>query len=280
MQLVDRGFSKYPLYLMLMANLIEILPGRIVNVVLKKHPNKNKNTLFFFHGVGGRSAQWRYQIEYFAQDYNIVAMDYLGHGESLKPIAASYDFTSISADAQVVFQRYKTQNNFIVGHSYGGAIAVDIAAKQANITKIVLLAPLPYRLRIPFRRLLYLPDIQLQFLRTILITPIYKRLLDSKTHTDLLITEMRSNLSNPIYVIKNTLLGIKDMPKIDLSLIQQPTLLLVSPIDPIIRMQQIQTFYQALPHVNLQLIHNAKHLMMLEKPAEINQLIAEFLKEK
>lgn len=265
-----------------MQNLIEIRPDRYVNIVNIKH---NSNcTLFFFHGVGGRSAQWRYQIETFAKRYSIIAMDYLGHGNSLKPIlkkdTALYDFETISADAQAVFNHYKTQHNFVIGHSYGGAIALHLAAHQADIDKIILLAPLPFNLKIPLRPLLYLPDSWLQFLRTLMAKQVYKHLFNAATNPEIIQSEMQQNASNPIYVLKKTLLGIAHMPKIDLSTIRQPVLIIASLKDLLIKLNSIKGFYAQLPNVQFKIITNANHLMMLEQPEEINQIIASFLKAK
>ncbi|CAN5267298.1 hypothetical protein BH10PSE19_BH10PSE19_00700 [soil metagenome] len=265
-----------------MQNLIEIRPGRYVNIINIKH--NSDCTLFFFHGVGGRSAQWRYQIAFFAKRYSIIAMDYLGHGNSLKPKPQNntslYNFEAMSADVQAVFNRYKTQHNFVMGHSYGGAVALHLASQQADIEKIILLAPLPYNLKIPLRPLLYLPNSWLQLVRILLAKQVYKRLFNTDTNPELILTEMHNNAANPIYAIKNMLLGIAHMPIIDLSTIRQSILIIASPDDQIISLQDIKNFYTQLPNSQFKIIKKVNHLMMLEKPEIINQLIDNFLKEK
>ncbi len=43
-------------------------------------PERPSHTILFIHGFGGRSGQWRSQMEQFAGENRVVAIDLRGHG--------------------------------------------------------------------------------------------------------------------------------------------------------------------------------------------------------
>lgn len=77
--------------------------------------------LFFIHGVGGSSALWYYQIQYFLeQGFEIVAPDLYGHGYSDAPRSQSaYSFYELAEDTLAIFDKYCKKRNILIGHSYG-----------------------------------------------------------------------------------------------------------------------------------------------------------------
>lgn len=77
--------------------------------------------MFMLHGVGGSVDVWNLQINYFEKlNYEIVAMDFIGHGLSSSPLEPkAYMFKEISEDVLAVFDRFRKTQNIVVGHSYG-----------------------------------------------------------------------------------------------------------------------------------------------------------------
>ena len=86
-----------------------------------KQSPQTKNTAFLLHGVGGETKVWLHQIVLLNYlGLNIVTMDFIGHGRSDAPAhEEAYHFSEISEDVLQLFDRYKTQYNVIIGHSYG-----------------------------------------------------------------------------------------------------------------------------------------------------------------
>lgn len=77
--------------------------------------------IFFIHGVGGSSDIWNNQIDYFSSlNYEVVAPDLIGHGFSDAPKdQRSYHFDEIAKDILNIFDSRCSDNNVVVGHSYG-----------------------------------------------------------------------------------------------------------------------------------------------------------------
>jgi len=54
---------------------------------------------------------------------NVVALDFVGHGQSPESeIASDYETEAIVDDLEAVFDKNHTETNIIVGHSYGTSI--------------------------------------------------------------------------------------------------------------------------------------------------------------
>ncbi|MCZ2126267.1 MAG: alpha/beta fold hydrolase [Anaerolineales bacterium] len=104
-------------------------------------PPSPQNTLVFIHGFGGKAEQWQYQMQKFAMDNRVVALDMRGHGLSDKP-SSGYDMERIQLDIETALTQLKVSAPFIlIGHSYGGAIVTEYAVNRPeNVEKLILIA--------------------------------------------------------------------------------------------------------------------------------------------
>jgi long-chain acyl-CoA synthetase len=109
--------------------------------LIEVSPEAPEQTLLFLHGFGGTGAQWRYQIEAFAERNRVLAPDLRGHGGSSRA-RSGYEMTSLLGDLeQVLAARGVTEPLVVVGHSFGGAIAVEFALRHPDqVSRLVLIA--------------------------------------------------------------------------------------------------------------------------------------------
>jgi long-chain acyl-CoA synthetase len=122
----------------------ELRPGRDARVVLSAidiSPENPDRTLVFLHGFGGRAAQWRYQLTHFSDRYRTIAPDLRGHGISDAP-AAGYDLETLLSDLEGLLRQLEVPRTFVlVGHSFGGALAIEYALRNpARVSHLVLIA--------------------------------------------------------------------------------------------------------------------------------------------
>jgi len=81
------------------------------------------------HTSGGNSAQWRVLMEMLAPSFRVSAPDFYGDGKS-PPLQEDREFEA-DHDVQLIQPLLDKSAPFhVVGHSYGGAIAVRIALLQ------------------------------------------------------------------------------------------------------------------------------------------------------
>ncbi len=262
---------------------VELRPGRKCYIL--QCSAQSPITLFFVHGAGGRSEQWREQIKFFQNKYNLLAFDFLGLGKSDKPKPTHsdpviYSFHEFSTDLQIIFDRYRTEQNIILGHSYGGALAAYLVAHNSStIQKLVLSSPLPLLSKFKISKLFNLPSFILEWLQPHL-TKIFMRLAyQPYANRELMANEITAANRNKMYVIRALTRAMQHIPQIDLKQIQQPCLVLLSKDDRVISAQQSFEYYRQLPHVEFKYITQARHMLILEQPDVVNYYIQEFIEK-
>lgn len=259
---------------------IEIRPGRILNVRIYRRADAD-TTAFLIHGLGGRGDQWREQIDLLKQNYTLIIPDLLGHGKSEKPRPDKtnyYSFPELEQDIQELFNRYAGPNNIIFGHSYGGALTAALAINnQKKINRICLVTPLPCVPSFVVPLVYRLPLFMMEWLRPLLEKKFQSLAFDPGTSSELIDCEMRAAQANPMYVIKGMVTGMRDIPALDMRLLNLPAMVLMGENDKLV-LPALQTqFYQALPQRQIVTIQHASHMVNLEKPQHTNRYITEFL---
>jgi pimeloyl-ACP methyl ester carboxylesterase len=261
-----------------MENRIEIRPGRTINLRVIQHPTSDK-TAFLIHGLGGRGEQWRFQLDLLKQDYTLIIPDLYGNGKSDKPKPDNntYTFTEFDKDISVLFNKYASNDNIVMGHSYGGTFATSLTIKNQNkISKLILIAPVPCAPSLSLPLMYRLPAPLLQLFRPLLEKEFQKAAFDPSTNPELVAEEMRANLTNPMYVISAMVAGMKDIPTTDATTLTTPTLMLTGQHDQLIPPSVSTDYYRALPHHEFHSIDHAAHLIQLEQPAATNDLLRRF----
>lgn len=101
----------------------------------------NAPHVLFVHGLGGSLTSWSLNLPAFADKFRICALDLVGAGSSDKP---DRDY-SVTALADFLIQFLDAlgpdwQEVHIVGHSLGGAVALDVANRhQQRVQRLVLI---------------------------------------------------------------------------------------------------------------------------------------------
>jgi long-chain acyl-CoA synthetase len=132
---------------------------RIHLSVIDIFPEHASQTVVFLHGYGGQAIQWRYQLDEFSNSNRVIAIDLRGHGQSDKPLG-NYQMSQITEDIELVLSQLDVEEKFIlVGHSFGGAMATEIAFRHPErINNLILIATAgEFELNPFYRFLLQLP---------------------------------------------------------------------------------------------------------------------------
>jgi len=92
------------------------------------------------HGLEG--LQWGELHKGLATDHTVYAVEHVGSGES-SGIEELYDFWDLVGHYEEAFDELGLERTALVGHSFGGMVAAEIAAQlRRRVTDLVLLAPL------------------------------------------------------------------------------------------------------------------------------------------
>src|SRR5262245_53459226 len=91
---------------------------------------------------------WRELIERLRPDYRLLAVDLLGYGDSAMPRGPgchlrdeAHHVQSVLAHALEPGERFH-----LIGHSFGGMIALQIAARTSRVRSLALFEPIDFEL--------------------------------------------------------------------------------------------------------------------------------------
>jgi len=255
----------------------EIREGR--HLALYSFSSDSDRTIFFIHGAGGRADQWKNQIDHFNDEYEIVAFDLLGHGRSPMP-KKGYGFNALVTDASAIFELYKKKNNIIIGHSYGVALALHLAAqKQSEIQKLVLIganAPRPFS----GSGIWKLPAFILEWMRPKFSNGFVKGAFHPDTNPEFIEKERSISDKNPMIMMKRLINGMKEVPDLDLAAIQIPTLVINGEADGLTPVSGARELASLLPDAELIVVEKASHLVIMEQSEKVNEIIRNFITHK
>jgi len=100
-------------------------------------------TLVFVIAWIGTAEFWVYQVNYFSQNFKMVAVDMRGSGESDKP-ADNYTLDLYVDDLNSIIEELQEKNIVLVGESMGASIAIKYVTKYpGKVSKLVLMSGTP-----------------------------------------------------------------------------------------------------------------------------------------
>ena len=92
------------------------------------------------HGLAGSSRTWRAVMPTLAANYDVIAPDLLGHGESAKPMG-DYSLGAHASGLRDLLDALGVAKATIVGHSFGGGVAMQLAYQHPDrCDRLVLVA--------------------------------------------------------------------------------------------------------------------------------------------
>lgn len=226
--------------------------------------------VLFCHGSGGRHHHWAYQIKGLkGKGINPLAVDLPGHSRS-----KGLPFNKINnyRDWLRCFARAAALDQFIVaGHSMGGAIALSYALEFPDEVAGLILVGSGGRLRV-------LPAL-LEALKDGTVPPSFADYLYSPNTADGLVENGKKEIAETaasIYYADLTACDKFDvmdsLPNID-----KPVLIICGGEDRLTPVKYSTYLQQALPKAELVIIDGAGHMVMLEKPDEVNSAIIAFV---
>lgn len=94
--------------------------------------------LLFLHGSGCDSDDWTPVLRALPPTLRTICMDFRGHGRSDTP-PAPFTLHDLADDVLALIQHLRRPAAILVGHSLGGMVAMDLAARSSLVSEIILL---------------------------------------------------------------------------------------------------------------------------------------------
>ncbi len=231
----------------------------------------NRRTLLFLHGAGGSHHTFRDQWAGLKGSARLVIPDLPGHAGS-----GGRPFESIAESAGWVrdFAGQMGLSNFVlVGHSMGGAIALQTALDKVPGIDALVLVGTGARLKISPA---IFEGIALRYKE--FAPELVEWMMSPETSSDLRDDVLRDVLSTraETYLADFRACNAFDvMPR--LGEIRVPTLVVNGDADRLTPLKYGEYLATNIAGAVLKIMHGAGHLAMLERPSELNAVITSFL---
>jgi pimeloyl-ACP methyl ester carboxylesterase len=230
------------------------------------------------HGWCCDHAYFAPQFEHFARGGNrVVAVDLRGHGRSDKP-RQTYTMQVFADDLAWMCERLDLANPLVVGHSMGGIVAFDLAARYPDLPSSV--AMLDAAVVLPSAARAAMPTF-LEELRG----PDYQKVLSRYVAGSLFIPTddqerkqriLRSMSSAPQHVVVSAFEGLRDYdPAEATGGLAVPAVYIAA--DELQPRSDMARFHELAPQILYGKTVGSGHFCQLEVPGQVNAMIDRFL---
>ncbi len=242
--------------------------------------------IVFLHGMGGALSAWKREREFFHKlGLSTIAVDLRGHGHSSRSDDESfYDFGKFAADVLRVMKVEGFKKYVVVGHCFGGMIAMTLEGMFPGSCDLLVLVDTSHK---PPRLLRRIP--KAKYFRK-LLGLLAKFSTDARIHghedfekfigtsdydliriaSDILHTSLRSYL-----LMWEKVMGY-DASDL-LNNIKVPTLIVDGEDDSIFPPRAAEELKERIKHSELDLIPAANHILIINNPEDLNEIIKKFL---
>jgi pimeloyl-ACP methyl ester carboxylesterase len=107
--------------------------GEHVTHYLEWGDRSNTRVLLLLHGFRGHAHWWDFVAPWFAKDHRVMAIDFGGMGDS--SVRLKYSRADFVAEVHAMLQMIGPKEVTLVGHSFGGRIAVFVAHEYPQLLK-------------------------------------------------------------------------------------------------------------------------------------------------
>lgn len=227
--------------------------------------------IVFLHGVGSDKSVWRPQLEHFGTSRRAIAFDYPGYGESDLVDGATRD--DFAASILAAMSALGIGRAHVCGLSLGGVVAIAMHAAASNRCASLIIAD----------SFAVHPQGQAIYDRSVAASHDMRGLAEARVGALLVSDERRAEVIETMAAIDPDAyrIGAKAVWLADqrerAAAIRVPTLILVGDADAITPPALSEELNAMIPGSRLEVIHDASHLANLDKPAEFNRAVDDFL---
>ncbi|MCX5890277.1 MAG: alpha/beta fold hydrolase [Deltaproteobacteria bacterium] len=234
--------------------------------------------LLFIHGLGGKAASWRFQLEALSNNYRVLAMDLRGHGQSGYRAVEPICIPAFADDVVALMAKLGLEQAHICGLSMGGMIALEIFARYAHKVKSLILADTTAFFPPPQGReelLGHFDRLEMASWAALLAGRILRREAPAELRQEVI--QMLAANRRALYRQGLIATFDRDYRRV-LPLIDLPTLILVGEEDRATPIGYAEYLQANIRGSVLQVIPQAAHLANLENPAAFNRQVSAHLK--
>lgn len=220
--------------------------------------------LVLLHGGLSDSTSWAFQQPVMAAAYRTLAFDRRGHGRA-PDTEAPFDYEDMADETIAFLEDVVGEPAHLVGWSDGGNVALLVSSKRPHLVRrqVLISANFHHNGLVPGFELPDDPDHE----ALAMMKAGYEAVAPDPSHW-------------PVFFAKSVE-NIRTRPTLtpsDLANVTTPTLVLAGD-DDIIEHSHTVELFESLPDAQLAIVPGTSHVLVMEKPDLVNQLILAFLAE-
>ncbi|HEX9949716.1 MAG TPA: alpha/beta hydrolase [Thermodesulfobacteriota bacterium] len=228
------------------------------------------DSLVFIHGAGGNQTFWRNQMDYFKRAFNVIIMELPGHGAAPGP--GAQEIKGYALWIKCALDELKLSSPFVIGHSMGGAIAMDLAVRFPALPKGLVLVSTGARLRT-------VPDIlngiKQAFPETVKL--ICERSFAQDAPEELRRFAVAEMMKNPPHLLHGDFSACDRFDIMEqVQNIGSPTLVICGDQDILTPIKHSRFLADKIAGAHLEIVEKAGHRVMTEQPEEFNKRLEAF----
>lgn len=239
-------------------------------------------TVLLLHGLGSCKTDWQPQIKALTHHYRVIAPDLRGHGATDKP-SGGYNIPQFAADVFNLLDALGCQQVHMIGLSLGGMITLEFATRypqRLHSITIINATPSVVLDNWQIRRFFW---VRLLMIRLFGPASLGRKIAQYNFPAPAQAEQRRqaekqfgSNNKAAYFHSTKALLNWDIRPR--LAYIPCPLLAISSDMDytPVATKQAL---VDAVPNGKLHVIHNARHLLPMEHPGELNAVLLDWLQQ-
>ncbi len=245
--------------------------------------------VILIHGLMDSALNWSKNIDALAESHRVWAIDLIGFGFSSRVTEPTYSLKYFARTVREFIDAQGIERANIVGHSLGGAVALELAHDYpARVDKLVLIAPGTYLVNLPLAlnlaaRVPYVP----RALVGMAVTSNHARMSawrNALGNPDRLDPKEARKYARPLRVkgTADALVAMAASPResdlpAGLKQIDAPTLILWGDKDIAVPVEHGEYHERHLPNAEFVILEGAGHTPQVEYPDVVNRLALEFL---
>ena len=236
--------------------------------------------LLFLHGLGGSMRDWEPQVAAFSPKYRMIRVDVRGHGVSDKP-KGKYEVEDFTSDAIAVLRAAGVDRAHIVGISMGGMIALQLAVDAPAMVRSLVLVNTGPEVK-PENAAERLALWQRRFLTRFMSMEKFADILAGRLFPDPGQEAMRAEFhrrwaANDPAAYRQSYLALLRWSVADrIHAIRTPTLVVHAEFD-YTTFERKERWAKKIPGARMATIAEGRHAVSMDKAAEFNRLVLEFI---
>lgn len=256
------------------------------------HREGRGEPVLLVHGITTYSFIWRRVIPLLSKDYDVIAVDLLGCGDSDKPLDVSYAIKDHAGRLHEFITKLEIGKFHFVGHDLGGGMGQIFAVRHPDLLRdLTLINTVAYdfwpvqpiiALRTPIVRQFLMASLDLGTFRLIVKRGIYHKDRMTNELMDLFIRPLQTGEGRKAFMHFAECLDNRNLMEIedDLRRLKIPALLIRGDADPYLAATISERLHREIPGSALVRIPTGGHYIQEDEPERIVREMTGFFRRE